>query len=261
MNFFREIEKQIDGQLRKLFRDTPSAGESREFIEIHRAILEDIGAQVQLLPRARRVFPHQRIAVRISPPSADRRRVYEIVFETLPADIRRFLETDEVEYPSELHVEVEVLPEPVPELAERGYHLAFSALEAARRSKPSPTRVRLTVIHGEAAPPTCELDKGRIYLGRLSEIVDEHQRPIRRNDIAFTERDQQPNSTVSRAHAHLEADAETAVWRIFDDNSAYGTSIVHEGRLITVPAGGRGIRLHSGDELYLGQARVLFEIA
>ena len=65
---------------------------------------------------------------------------------------------------------------------------------------------------------------------------------------------------MSRAHAHIQYDAATGEYRLFDDNSAYGTSLLREGRMITAPAGGRGIRLESGDELYLGQARVRFEI-
>ena len=32
-------------------------------------------------------------------------------------------------------------------------------------------------------------------------------RPIRRNDVVFLESSDKPNSTVSRAHAHIEYDA------------------------------------------------------
>ena len=49
-------------------------------------------------------------------------------------------------------------------------------------------------------------------------------------------------------------------FRLFDDGSAYGTSVIHNGRLVNVPpAGGRGLRIMPGDEIYVGQARVLFE--
>ena len=35
---------------------------------------------------------------------------------------------------------------------------------------------------------------------------------------------------------------------------------MHNGRLINVPpAGGRGLRIDSGDEIYLGQARLLLK--
>ena len=77
----------------------------------------------------------------------------------------------------------------------------------------------------------------------------------------FAESSDKPNSTVSRAHAHIEYDAAAGEFRLFDDGSAYGTSVVHNGRLINLPpTGGRGVRIDSGDEIYLGQARVLFEI-
>ena len=79
--------------------------------------------------------------------------------------------------------------------------------------------------------------------------------------IEFTESAEKPNSTVSRTHAHIEYDASTGEFRLFDDGSSYGTSVMHDGRVVGVPAaGGRGLRIDSGDEIYLGQARLLFEI-
>ena len=93
--------------------------------------------------------------------------------------------------------------------------------------------------------------KARIHFGRLPEVLDDRRRPVRRNDVVVDD------STVSRAHAHIEWDAETGEYRVFDDGSSYGTSVLHEGKLINVAAGGgRGIRLQPGDELYLGQARL-----
>ena len=84
---------------------------------------------------------------------------------------------------------------------------------------------------------------------------------MRRNDVVFLESSEKPNSTVSRAHAHIEIDEASGEYRLFDDGSAYGTSVIHNGRLVNVPpAGGRGLRIVPGDEIYVGQARVLFEL-
>jgi hypothetical protein len=44
--------------------------------------------------------------------------------------------------------------------------------------------------------------------------------------------------------------------RLFDDRSAHGTSIVRNGKTISVPAGSKGVRLQSGDEVVLGDARL-----
>jgi len=60
---------------------------------------------------------------------------------------------------------------------------------------------------------------------------------------------------VSRQHAHIEYVDAGRHYRLRDDRSAHGTSIVRNGRTVLVPAGSRGIRLESGDEIVLGEAR------
>ena len=103
--------------------------------------------------------------------------------------------------------------------------------------------------------------KTRINIGRMGEVKDDQHRPVRRNDVIFDDVEDQPNATVSRAHAHVQFEPATEEFRIFDDQSAYGTGVFHEGQLTKVPPGtGRGLRLVSGDEIYFGQARVQFEL-
>ena len=84
-------------------------------------------------------------------------------------------------------------------------------------------------------------------------MLDDRRRPVRRNDVVLD------HGTVSRAHAHLELiDGE---FRLFDDGSSYGTSVLHEGALSEAPRPGtRGLRLWPGDEIYFGQVRVQFEL-
>jgi pSer/pThr/pTyr-binding forkhead associated (FHA) protein len=61
---------------------------------------------------------------------------------------------------------------------------------------------------------------------------------------------------VSRRHAHLTYFPGTGDYRLQDDRSAHGTSILRGGRTIVVPVGSRGVRIESGDEIILGQARI-----
>jgi pSer/pThr/pTyr-binding forkhead associated (FHA) protein len=79
--------------------------------------------------------------------------------------------------------------------------------------------------------------------------------------VAFTDAGGTANDTVSRRHAHIDYADESADYRISDDGSAHGTSIVRNGTTIGVPSGTRGIRLQSGDEIVLGEARVRVKIS
>ena len=120
--------------------------------------------------------------------------------------------------------------------------------------------VRFTIIAGSAQQQEICLKKKRINLGRLAEVVDADQRLTRQNDVAFRDDGPAPNPSVSRAHAHLEFDPEKSVFRLFDDRSAHGTVVIRDGSVIPVPQGpSKGVALRDGDEIVLGQARLLFE--
>jgi hypothetical protein len=166
--------------------------------------------------------------------------------DALQHDVKSYLERESIEFPSGLQVTVTL--HETSEIAEPSV-VCRNRSEAVRGAESAaPPMVRFT-LHG--SDQSTELSKLRIYIGRLPEVLDAQGRPVRRNDIVLD------HSTVSRAHAHIEWDAGSGEYRLFDDGSSYGTGIVHDGRLVNVPAGaGRGIRLHPGDELYLGQARV-----
>ena len=113
---------------------------------------------------------------------------------------------------------------------------------------------------GAAQQQELLLKKKRINLGRLVEVIDADGRFLRKNDVAFRDDALAPNQSVSRAHAHIEFDPEKAVFRLFDDRSAHGTTVIRDGSVISVPQGAsKGIALRHGDEIVLGQARVLFE--
>lgn len=265
MNFFRDIEKRIDAQMKKLFTAENAATQGRELIEIQRAILDEIEERAQLLPRARRRFPYNELIVRIAAPEPDRQSAIQIVFiegGALQNEIAEHLRREGIDFAEDLKVRIQILEAPPEEVMKKGFHITYTQHEtAAVEQLPTAAKARFTILHGQAEQDSFEVTRSRIHLGRLSEVLDERRRPIRRNDVVFHESAEKPNSTISRAHAHVEYDPSTGEFRLFDDGSSYGTSVLHNGRLVNVPpAGGRGLRIESGDEIYLGQARVLFEI-
>jgi hypothetical protein len=275
MNVFKQIERRIDEQMKKLLGGGASgAGQpgGRELVEIHRAILEDVVAHVETLPRGRRVFPYDQLAVTIPVPDPSRRAAFDVAFvegDALASAVRAFLAQEGCEMPASLQVETTLADEPMPDFADRGFHIRYGKAESSRSAVAGPApssrrqaapRVLVTVLNGHADRETYELVRPVINIGRIAEVLDARQRLTRRNDIAFDESSDPPNSSVSRAHAHIRYDSGDQVYRLFDDSSAHGTSVFRDGRLTTVPPGGRGLRLESGDEVYFGQARVRFEL-
>jgi pSer/pThr/pTyr-binding forkhead associated (FHA) protein len=126
---------------------------------------------------------------------------------------------------------------------------------------PPPSRdLHLTVVHGTAEQTTYVFSIPRVNLGRCAEVRDSRSRLVRTNHVAFVDLAGTSNDSVSRQHAHIEYVEPVGHYRIRDDRSAQGTSIVRNGRTMTVPAGSRGIRLEPGDEVVLGEARVRVQI-
>lgn len=240
MKLLADIERHIDQRIRGLFQHgTPGR---TELIEVERGIFEDLRSRIETLPRGRLVFPYNRVHILLAPPPPDRRRAYELVF--LDDSFRRqaidAIRSEGCEFVQDLQVEV-----------------SFS------ESVAEPFRVECEQAAGKptvnAAPPGVTLNgsvypESRIHVGRTPEVLDGLKRPVRRNQVAIDD------PSVSRAHAHIEYDAGSGTYRIFDDGSSYGTSILHQGRLVDVPRTGRGVPLAHGDEILVGHARVKFEL-
>ena len=84
----------------------------------------------------------------------------------------------------------------------------------------------------------------------------------RRNRVAFLDARDGVTETVGRAHARLRFDAGSRSYRLFDDGSSNGTSIIRDGTTIAVPPRDpRGVRVQSGDEIQVGRALLRIEIA
>ena len=137
---------------------------------------------------------------------------------------------------------------------------AADAMAAPRRATGRCHRLKLTIVKGAAEQRSYAFTTGRIDIGRRSDVVDQRQRLIRTNHVAFSEDGPDENRTVSRRHAHIEFSEQDRCYRLWDDRSAHGTAIIRHGRSIRVPPGARGMRLETDDEIVLGQARIRVEM-
>jgi hypothetical protein len=140
----------------------------------------------------------------------------------------------------------------------------FAELPTAKLARPAEAApwpaLRLSVLKGKAVREVYAFAADRIQLGRLEEVLDHTGRVRRRNDVAFLE-EGDVNETVSREHARITWDAASRAYWLRDEGSASGTIIFRAGRPIEVSRHDRrGVRLQSGDELYLGRAALLLEI-
>lgn len=244
-----------------------------EPIEIHRAILEDVQAQAVSVGGGRRVFPFDRVEVRLWAASPEERVRLEAVVRAgwdLAREVKERFRAQGVEAPASLAIPVEVTEERSPVFGDRRYALAFRQTEAlgSPGAEPAPAGtgpgarpvLRLSILKGKAVEDAYELDLERIYLGRLPEVLDAAGRVKRRNDVAFLD-EGEASQTVSREHARIAWDAESRAFWLRDEGSASGTLLLRDGRAIEVSRHDRrGVRLQSGDEVYLGRAAVRVEI-
>ena len=261
MSGLQDLERRIDEKLRGLLRSS-SPDQKRELLEVHRALLDDVAAHIDRLPRGKQAFPYTQLDVQIYLPDAALQRSYELVFvegDALARDIQTRLEEERAELPPRLAVKVNLVSWLPSDIAARGFDVRYGSTP-----KSTPTdkafEICLTVTAGIADHAQHCFKKKRISLGRLAEVIDTDGRLTRKNDVAFEDVATSPNPTVSRAHAHLEFDPEKGAFRIFDDRSAHGTSVLRDGTVISVPQGAsKGVVLENGDEIVLGQARIRFE--
>jgi hypothetical protein len=258
--FERTLTRSVDAALGELIgRDEPTP------LEIVHAVVDRAEREVLEIGRGRRVFPFNRVTVQIAG-ARDReaRARVEAVIAGPPSLGDRLEERLRAAGCTNMHVAVRIV-----HVAQRGsgwanarFNVAFErGGEAPAAPGPAavpapPPRVKLAVVKGHAAQRVHVFAGGRIDIGRCVEVLDRRQRVIRTNHIAFSENDSDENSSVSRRHAHITFSEEDGGYRLWDDRSSHGTSIVRDGRTIRVPAGARGSRLCTGDEIVLGRARL-----
>jgi hypothetical protein len=254
MSLFSELEKTIERGFHRAAERMFGPAESNDLLMLHRAILGEIEAKVQVVARGRRVFPFAHVVVTLVAEEAERRELLQGAFgERLPEDIHELLTGAGCELPRGFRVEVRTAA------AGPGAFEIACQVEAVKTAAPADAAPgRLIVVKGKTASAEYTLARVRTNIGRLPELTDADQRVVRRNDVIFEEGVAEENSTVSRKHAHIRIDGPD--YRLCDDGSEFGTRVFRDGRSIEVPAGDRrGEKLRSGDEIYLGRACLRFE--
>jgi len=260
----RDLEAKLAGTLDRTVGGLVRSG-AREPLEIVHEIVEAAQREVQSSGRGRRVFPFNAVTVTILAPSRDVRARFEAVLSDglglRERIVARLGSAGCSVDGADLDVTVNYDSRPRRNWRHQEFDIEFDRLEKrerppARASAALP-RFELTVLNGTADRRTYALTASpRIDIGRCAEVRDSRHRLIRTNHIAFLERSGEVNHSVSRRHAHISYDAVSRCFRLHDDGSEHGTSIVRQGRSLPVPRGSRGVRLESGDEIVLGDARV-----
>lgn len=262
----RKLESTLSRTLDRAAQHWSKSG-PRGPLEVLHAILESVDERIEPAGRGRRVFPFNRIKVIVLAPTRDARTRLASVLDgtpTLHEKITTRLRSAGCDAAG-ISVRIVYAPQAEPDWIAPEYHVDFATGAPLDAPAPAPEpatphQITLTITNGLAGQPAYTLTQERINLGRCEDVRDHGHRLIRTNHVAFTERGSAANDTVSRRHAHIDYNGQARDYRIADDRSAHGTSIVRNGAAIPVPAGSRGIRLQSGDEIVLGEARLRVEI-
>ena len=273
MNILHKVRRLEAGMTRAVERAARewSRSGAHEPLEIAQAIVDAVGARLEPAARGRYVFPFNRIHVSIAAASKDDRARFAAVLESEPTLTERITARlrDAGCDTCSLQIAVGYVPRPGADWNSSEFHVDFTR-GAPTVAAPSPARspvqmpgspreLTITVVNGTAEQSSYVFTLPRVNLGRCAEVRDTLSRLVRSNHVAFVDLGN-ANPSVSRRHAHIEYVEASGHYRIRDDRSAHGTSVVRNGRTVTVPAGSRGIRLESGDEIVLGEARARVRI-
>lgn len=260
-NIESTIANRFDTAAKKLTKSGP-----REPLEIVHAIVDAIGREIQSSGRGKYAFPFNSIQVAVLAPSREVRDRLHSVLEG-ESGVRRRVE-DKLRSAgcraADVAVAISYTGRAQTNWGDPEFHIKFANVEvpqpASDVAPAASPRLELTVSRGTAARRTYVFAGERIDLGRCAEVKDSTGRLIRTNDIAFAAGAGEINQSVSRQHAHIAGQPGSQEFRLYDDGSVRGTHIVRHGKTVPVPRGARGVRLQSGDEIGLGDARLRIRI-
>jgi hypothetical protein len=243
----RDLQSRI-----KMFFDAPLDGDATP-LEICQAALDDIERKLEPVGRGRRVFPYTRVLVRLRQPKAERAAL-DAAFAGFDSRLRERLAELRCEPARTLDVKVVVLKKPPAEWApDQLFAIEYRTPHDAEEGSSAPP-VHITIVKGAAARKVYSFTEPLISIGRTPDPTDVVGR-VRRNRVVFLDTVDGVTETVGRAHAHLRFDAQAREYRLFDDGSSNGTSVVRDGAAIPVPPRDpRGVRVCSGDEAHVGRA-------
>jgi hypothetical protein len=246
----------------KRFFDQP-LGPDATPLELREAVLDDIERKAEPLGRGRKIFPYNRVLVRLAQTSADRPAL-EAAFSELDERLRERLEEIRCDTPEDLDVKVSVLDGETAEWID-GQMFSVNCQRCTEpktdgREAPRRSLLRVAIVKGAASQTSYRFTEPTISIGRTAEPIDASGR-IRRNHVAFLDETDGTTETVGRAHAQLRFDANAAECRLFDEGSSNGTCIIRGGATIPVPPRDpRGVRVQSGDDIQLGRAVIRLSI-
>lgn len=263
VNVIAVFGKDLQARMRAFFEAPP--GPDASPLEVVQAVLDDVERQVQPVGGRRRVFPWARVVVRASV-SEPARAVLAPMGDDLRLRLLARLTEVRADVPGTLDVQVVCVDErPATWTAGQVFDVVYardvveSAPASADPRDGQPPVLRLDVVAGTVTPGALEFAGATVGLGRGADPTDELGR-LRRNRVAFVDEVNGVNETVGRAHARIRWDADARVYRLFDEGSRNGTTIVRDGEAIAVGRRDpRGVRLRSGDEIHLGRAILRLE--
>jgi hypothetical protein len=223
---------------------------------------DDIARHAHPAGRSRVTFPYNHVTVTFAAATTEDRARFEAIVAGPPTFEERVVRRLRTAGCELTDVDVCVLLVDAPDQTWTDPFLVALAKVPpdARTPRGVAIRVDVNVIHGAAQQDAYTFATLPIAIGRGADVRDSRHQLLRINHVAFTEGDDEINRSVSRRHARIELDPHTQRPRVIDDNSAQGTSIIRNGRGISVPRGSRGLGLQSGDDIVLGRARVSVRI-
>ena len=238
-------------------RMTGSPG-PRQPLEIVHAVVDAVARDIQPIGRGHNSFPFTTVRITLLAPTARARaRLAAVVDGVEPLRDRIAARLGAAGcHDATPDVVVSYATRPRPDWANADFDVQLLRIDRAAESGAPPVRLDLKVIEGTAMRDRHSFAGGSIAIGRGTDIADRGGRLLRLNQVAFDEAADDISGTVSRLHAHIDYDTESRRYRLFDDGSAQGTSVVREGRGYSVLRGGPGLVLRSGDEIVLGRARL-----
>jgi len=252
--FESRIAKTVDAAAQK------TSPATREPLEIVHAIVEAVEKRVEPAGRGKYVFPFNRVTIRIAASSRETQARFEAVLGSEPSVKDRIHQTIDAAgcNSAALTIDIGYLDQPEEGWMTPQFHIDFERV-AVPAGTPLQQILKLTTVLGTSDEAAYLFTTSRINLGRCSEVRDYRNRLIRTNHVAFAETEG-PNLSVSRNHAHIDRIGTNSEFRLCDDRSAHGTSLLRNGVTIPVPPGSRGVRLQTGDDIALGEVRLHVDI-
>jgi hypothetical protein len=247
------IGRDFQARVKGFFENPP--GPDAAPLELLQATLDELERKVQPAGRGRRIFPYDRIVVRIAQAGADPTAI-DAIFRQLEGRLRDRLGELQCEAPQSIRASVTLVDGPWEEPQPLLTVECFS--EPVERPEPAAAGqyplLRVTIVKGQCGEPEYAFEEPVIAIGRTPEPTDAFGQ-VRFNHVAFLEVRDGVTETVGRAHARLQFDPASRQYHLFNEGSSNPTSIVRGGRTIRVaPRDPRGVRVQSGDQVQLGRA-------